>query len=131
MTMSVAETRSGGTSLSDVQKIVLTWTSAADGTASYTTSLISGTLYRVVFNPGSAAPTDNYDVTLTDTDGIDVLSNQGQNRDTANTEQICPGIAIYDGVTTSTVPICLSSTLVLAITNAGDTKNGTITLYLR
>lgn len=37
-------------------------------------------------NPGATGPTDNYDITLLDSFGMDRLSSAGANRDTANTE---------------------------------------------
>lgn len=49
---------------------------------------ISGKLLALETNPGAVAPTDNYDITLEDSDGIDVLEGVGGNRDTANTEKV-------------------------------------------
>jgi len=43
-------------------------------------------LYSIETNPGDTAPTDNYDLTVTDADGLDVLWAKGYNRDEADTE---------------------------------------------
>ncbi len=48
---------------------------------------IEGRLLALETNPGGTAPTDNYDVTLEDGEGFDVLEGVGANRDTANTEK--------------------------------------------
>ena len=45
-------------------------------------------LYRVVTNPGTTAPTDNYDITVDDADGLDMCGGDCANRDTANTEKV-------------------------------------------
>ncbi len=47
----------------------------------------SGELIRMVTNPGATAPTNLYDVVLTDADAIDVLYGAGANLLTATTEE--------------------------------------------
>lgn len=57
---------------------------------------IEGRIQKLVTNPGTPAPTDNYTVTLVDQNGLDVLYGVGANRDTANTESavdlLSPGL---------------------------------------
>lgn len=114
------------------KKIIASWTSdASAGTVSQVIAECVGAIERVVTDPGTAAPTDNYDITLLDENGIDVLMGLGMNRDTANTEQICPGITCTDGTNNAVIPIAVHGDLTLTIANAGNSKNGTITLYLR
>ena len=69
---------------------------------------ISGRLLFLETNPGATAPTDNYDITIEDADGHDVLEGVGANRDTANTEKasivmsgtvIHPAVSIGDTLT--------------------------------
>lgn len=48
---------------------------------------ISGVWLAIATNPGSPAPTDNYDITLVDGDGLDRLNGVGANRDTTNSER--------------------------------------------
>lgn len=50
-----------------------------------------------ITNPGSTAPTDNYDITITDEDGVDIFGGSLANRDTANSEQARPAIATLGG----------------------------------
>lgn len=59
------------------------------------------------------APTDNYDITLIDGDGIDRLQGVGVNRDTANSEE---GVIVFSG--TSEHPVVdIAETLTLTIAN--------------
>lgn len=95
------------------------------------TPVISGEIVRVVFNPSADAPTDNYDVTLTDEQGVDVLMGLGANLDTVNTSNVRPGISFTDGVETSVAPVAVDDKLLLSVTNAGDSNDGVIVLYVR
>lgn len=49
-------------------------------------------LYTVTTDPGSPAPTDNYDVTLVDGAGFDILGGSGADRDAANSERALPKV---------------------------------------
>lgn len=82
---------------SKVSSNVTLWTftctaDAADGSFPATASSrdMEGYVILVVTDPGATAPTDNYDITLTDEDGVDVMGGELANRDTANTEQAIP-----------------------------------------
>jgi hypothetical protein len=125
-------TTSQGASRSPVTRIVLNWTSFTDGTVSGTlTQNINGRIVGVITDPGAAAPTDNYDITLLDANGFDVLFGRGADRDTVNTERFCPGQPITDGTTTSVIPVAVNSTLELRVANAGSTKNGQVIILLQ
>lgn len=106
-----------------VKKVVFAWTSSAGGAADATTDgVFDGKVIGLTTIPsGAAAPTDNYDVAVTDVDGHDVLLGAGANRDTANTEHVAE----------ASLGAVAGSKLTLAVTNAGDTKQGTVILYLR
>lgn len=107
-----------------VKKIKFAWTSASDGTASgSTTRAYDGKIELLTTVPAAAgsAPTDNYDITVTDSDSVDVLAGGGQNRDTANTEQVIA----------SSLGAVAGSVLTLNITNAGDSKSGVCYVYVR
>ncbi len=67
-----------------------------------------GELLTLETNPGSTAPSDNYDITLVDDEGHDVLEGVGDNRDTANTEKAAIPLGTYfhpvmDGTETLTL----------------------------
>lgn len=109
-----------------VKKITWAWTSAADGTltgvTTTTTAPYDGKLLGFATIPdGSTAPDDNYDVTVTDSNGHDVLLGAGANRDTANTE--------YANQTT--IAAVASSKLTLAVSGAGSGKKGTVILWIK
>lgn len=60
---------------------------AADGSFPATAvPAFEGRLIAIETNPGSPAPTDNYDITLVDSEGFDRLGGAGANRDTSTTE---------------------------------------------
>jgi hypothetical protein len=107
-----------------LKKIAWAWTSDAAGVVSgtLTTGAYNGVLERLVTVPsGAAAPTDNYDVTVLDEDGTDVLMGAGADRDTANTEQVLA----------SSLGAVANDRLELRVANAGNSKGGTVYLYLR
>jgi hypothetical protein len=66
-----------------------------------------GCVYLVETDPGSTAPTDDYDITLTTaTSGVDIMGSEALNRDTANSEQASPKVGnafscrpIYEAIT--------------------------------
>jgi len=78
----------------DLYVMRLTWTAGAGGVFddATTSSVISGLVGVVVTNPGSTAPTDNYDIYLYDVDGVDFMGGTLANRDTAETEQVLPKV---------------------------------------
>lgn len=87
---------------------------------------IEGRLLALVTNPGATAPTDNYDVTLEDGDGLDRLQGVGANRDTANSEQ---APIVY--ASTSIHPsISIEETLTLKVANNAVNSAGlTIAIF--
>lgn len=83
-TVSVVEHKLGA-----VKKLVITCTAdAADGSFPDTElPRIDGKLLHLETNPGAVAPTANYDITIIDQNGIDVLQGVGANRHTTNSER--------------------------------------------
>ena len=96
-----------------------------------TLACVSGTILGVTFKPGSPTPSANYDVVLNDQLGSDVLAGQGANRSASAAERVCPGQAFLDGTTTSVAPISVNDVLSLSVTNAGDSKAGSLAIYMR
>lgn len=87
-----------------------------------TTYAYNGVIQRLVTDPdGSAAPTDDYDITITDEDGYDVLMGAGANRDTATTEQVLA----------TSLGCVANDKLTLNVANAGSAKAGVVVLYIR
>lgn len=92
-------------------------TGAADATTTYR---YDGALMLVCTDPGDTAPTDDWDLTLKDSDGVDLLAGAGANRDTTNTEFITSGMG---GLA--------NDTLTLGVTNAGNSKTLKVYVYIR
>lgn len=71
------------------QKLVITCTGdAADGSFPDTVlPPIDGKLLHIETNPGATSPTANYDITIVDQNGIDVLQGVGANRHTTSSER--------------------------------------------
>jgi hypothetical protein len=117
-TVTVSEERLGS-----LKKIRWEWLSTAGGAADLqTTYAYNGVIQRLVTDPdGSAAPTDDYDITITDEDGYDVLMGAGANRDTATTEQVLA----------TSLGCVANDKLTLNVANAGSAKAGVVVLYIR
>lgn len=107
----------------NVEKWTLSWTAHTDGSFTSTASTwnVDGYILLVVTDPGSPAPTDNYGITLTDSDGIDVMGGALANRDTSTTEEAIPsnGARFVSGKIT----IAISS-------NAVNGAKGIIYIYI-
>lgn len=87
---------------------------------------ISGYLLALETDPGATAPTDNYDVTLEDANGHDVLEGVGADRDTANTEKVR---VVYSG-TAVHPPVSIGDTLTLKVANQSvSSANIVVKLY--
>ena len=108
-------------------ELVFTWVGdASDGSVPSTASSIAidGYVYKITTNPDSPAPTDNYAITLTDKDGVDVLGGLGANRDTANSETIVPKAG------TITWSTRINGTLTLNISSNTDVSaTGIVRIY--
>ena len=110
--------------MSHIKKVKFAWVSGSDGKASGTTiNPYSGEIIRLVTIPGATttAPTDNYDVVVNDGDATDVLMGAGADRDSAATEQVLGSL----------LGCVANDTLSLSIENAGDSKAGTVILYIK
>jgi hypothetical protein len=114
-TVTVQESRLG-----NICKIKWTWTSTAGGAADLiTTKSYHGRVIALVTDPDATAPDDNYDITITDVEGYDVMQGAGANRDTANTETAVP-----------TATSVAFGKLTLNVTAAGAAKAGVAILYI-
>ena len=117
----------------DVVKHTFDWVSDGSGAASVASSVpVSGTILRVSFIPSATAvPTTLYDVVLNDADGFDVLAGQGANLSETTKTNVCPGVPLKDGATTSVTPMVVDSILTLVVSNAGASKAGKVIVYVR
>lgn len=99
------------------------WTAdASDGSVpTNTVTGVLGYVVRVVTDPGSPAPTDDYDIELKDAYGCDVMGGALADRDTSTTEQAMP---IIGGSSTGALVL---DTLQLSITgNSVNSATGSV-----
>lgn len=111
----------------NLRVIRVLWTAHTDGTfTNYEiTNAPLGAIWMVATDPGSTAPTDNYDIDLLDSTGVDIMGAELDDRDTANTEQAMPLIGSSSGVR----PV--NGKLTLAISNNSvNSATGTIYIYI-
>ena len=101
-----------------IQQIVWAWTTDASGDVTATTGgTYSGKLLTVVTVPSAtAAPTADYDLTVTDANSVDVLHGGGIDRATATTEYIQE----------ASLGVVANSTLTFTVANGGNAKKGTV-----
>lgn len=128
--VTITESNANYNELQKLRKVQWAWTSHTDGTivdsttagqVNKSTYKYTGEIVRLVTDPGSPAPTDNYDVTILDDDGYDVLMGGGANRDTANTEQVLA----------TSLGVCIDSQLRLNIAAAGSGTKGVVIIYIK
>lgn len=122
-----------------IRKVLIDFTTDdTTGSVAVTTRKIVGELIKIVTDPGSAAPTDNWDVVLTDEEGVDLSVHMDDvaiaaliARDTANTEETY--LPLEDTAGTGRVgawPVVCDK-LTVTVNNAGNSKTGQIILYYR
>lgn len=100
----------------------LTQTMDSGGTNSTAMTIpITGRVVAVRTNPGTTAPSDNYDIDLL-VDGYDIMGAALDNRDTANTEWALPllGTAVWE-------PILRADTVTVS-SSGNTTKNATVVI---
>ena len=109
-----------------VKTVVFDWLCDSAGAVSGTTTTYryDGRLLYYVADPdaGGTQPSDNYDVTLVDDDGYDLLNGLGANMsNAANTYK-----DQFDGL-----GAVGNSTLQLVVANGGDEKGGIVKVWIR
>jgi hypothetical protein len=120
-----------GTTPNGMETVLFTWIANSGGTVPATSTLgnwpsyNAGCISKVNTNPGSTAPTDNYDITLTDSDGIDLMGGELANRDTANSEVAVPKVDTVFGCVVVTEAFTLNIS-----GNSVDSATGTVTVYI-
>jgi hypothetical protein len=105
-----------------IKKKILTWTSDASGDATSSFHL-DGQILGLITDPGATAPTTLYDITLPDSEAIDVLQGVGANRSATVTEDVA---VVRSG--TEIHPV-VNDTVTFTVANAGNAKDGVATIY--
>ena len=117
----------------NIKKISISWTSAADGTCTINVRAVYGYILNVVTNPdGVSAPTDLYDIVINPASaqtaaGLDIMGGTLADRSTSSTETAVPTV---DGTNTVYGPYYVAYPLTIEVSNAGDTKVGVIDIWV-
>lgn len=109
-------------------KYSVAWLSDASGNVSANTfDMMAGELMQVGYIPdaGGTQPTDLYDATLTDPNGVDILTGTGANLSNATKTVAVPAVSTYFRRTLE------AGTYTPVIANGGNAKGGTIVLLVR
>lgn len=112
-------------------KYTIAWTSSAGGAVSGTPfDLRRCNLVQAKFVPGSGGnqPTDLYDMTLLDADGVDLLLGLGTDRSNAST-QVAPALS-GEGEPPKGIRWFAGGAVTPTISGGGNAKTGTLILYI-
>lgn len=120
--------------LGPIKKVLIDWTSDAAGACVIALAKISGHLIKAVTDPSATAPTANYDIVITDPEGVNVLAGCDDDladRHTSNTEEVYFLVKDHAGtpLAQSLHPV-VCDVLTVTLANAGDSKSGQIILYV-
>lgn len=120
----VTTTNIAGIGNANIVRYTIAWASNASGAVSgHAFTHAKGRLIEIKFVPGTVGdqPTNLYDITVVDTDGLDILAGAGANLSNATPSYVIPSAPFYlDG----------TFQIDLVVANAGDTKKGTVYLYI-
>lgn len=112
----------------DKEKIVFSFVGDSAGgsvPATSTGKRITGYVVRAVTNPGTPAPTNLWDATITDADGVDIFGGNLADQSASATLQKLPKLGSTDS------PCFVDSVLTLNITNNSvNSAKGTVTLFV-
>lgn len=115
------------TQLTTHKLVSVSWVGDASGGSVPDTVIgLGGFVSKVVTNPGSTAPTDNYDLACGDPSdtALDVFGGALANRDQTNTEQVYPVIS------GATMPVFASTCTLQLTNNSVNSATGTIDFYV-
>lgn len=109
--------------LANVHKITFAWTAGTGGDAGTatqaTTYTYNGILLRAVTLPGAVTPSNLYDITITDGDGVDVANGLLADRSDTTIQWVTSGMGVVVG-----------DVLTFNLAAAGSAKTGTCILYI-
>jgi len=133
MTITIDEGLAGDGARGGIKRMVCAWTSDGSGDADATSVKVSGQLVKAVTDPSATAPTANYDIVITDDASFNVLTNTDDDlmdRHTSTTEEVYFFVLDHAGTPLAqSLRPAVNSPLTVTVSNAGDTKSGTLYLY--
>lgn len=111
-----------------IEVVTVDWAASSTDASIPTLAVdLRGWLVKAITNPGTTAPTANYDISLTDPEdsGLDAAATLLNNRHTSTTEQVYP---LISGAAS---PILLAGTYTISIANNSvNSATGRIIFYL-
>lgn len=118
------ERLSGAKGYEPVALISYAFTTDGDGNASEESATVNGQINRIVTNPASGddRPSTNWNLTILDEDGVDILGGNGEDRDAT-------GAAVSEQAAPSVAGLGVQSTLTFTVGDGGATKKGVVNLY--
>ena len=104
-----------------VQLYNIAWTAdASDATIPDLTISMKGYIIQAVTNPGSTAPTDNYDIVLNEDNGADLVAGALANRSTSASQCV-----VFDRP-----PLSAGNVTISISNNAVNSATGVIVIYV-
>lgn len=128
-TISVIDQTIGVVSMIKYSWVTGSSSQAGDAITKASSEQYNGQIVEFVSSPDSTAqPDDDFDITITDSNSLDVLLGNGADLDEATTEYIINGVV---GTSTKFLGWVANSALTLNVTNAGTEKTGRVYLFIR
>ena len=87
--------------------------------------MVQGEIVSVHYSPGGTTPSDNYDLTMTDSNSVDILTGTGSNLSNSTHTYVVPALSTY-------FPVFIEEgSYDLVVANLGNAKNCIVTVYVR
>ena len=109
-----------------VSKYEMTCTSDASGDVDVDAiPMVQGEIIAVQYSPHSTTPSDNYDVVMNDSNGVDILTGTGANLSNSTHTQVVPALSTY-------FPVFIEAgSYDLVVSNLGNAKGCIVTVFVR
>lgn len=115
------------------QIVTIDWVGdASDGSVPTKTVSLYGWVQKAITDPGSTAPSANYDINMNDPQdsALDLLKDALLNRHTSTTEQVYPLIAGAPGTVSAVKPFAAGNYAFTLTNNSVASATGRLILYL-
>jgi hypothetical protein len=106
--------------------ITVTWVAdSGDGSVTaISLGRVNGVIERMVTVPGSPAPTADYDITVTDSNSVDVMGGAGADRSDTTAQEAASALDTFRRRVSDTLTLSISG-------NSVNSAAGTVRLYVR
>ena len=109
-----------------VSKYEMTCTSDASGDVDVDAiPMVQGEIIAVQYSPHSTTPSNNYDLTMKNSDGVDILTGTGANLSSTVHTQVVPAVSTY-------FPVFIEAgSYDLVVEHLGNAKACIVTVFVR